>query len=202
MAMKLQDTFSTTAMRRSVLAVFVIAASLASAAQAAPITMSPGPVTFQGIRGDFTLSLQGGDTSDNRLVFGLLGSNPPGSLPAVGVAALVFHGVSVVSAGEISDPHSLITGISIPGTGTVTGLLVDYNAPSTASFFVRLSGTPASATIYSLTPTLSMSLSRYSTHSWISKTEVRFDSAAIPEPGAALCFAAGLALVASRIRRP
>jgi hypothetical protein len=200
--MKLQDLFSTSGIRRSLLAVFAIAVSFAGAVEAAPISMSPGPVTLQGVRGEFTLSLESGDTSTNRLEFSVLGSNPPGALPAVGVAALVFHGVSVVSADEISDPHNLITGISIPGTGTVTGLLIDYNAPSTASFFVRLSGTPASATIYSLTPTMATSLSRVGTHRWISTQDVRFDSAAIPEPGAALCFTAGLALVASRIRRP
>ncbi len=200
--MTLQDRFSTTGMRRSVLAVFAIAALFAGAAQAAPITMSPDPVTLPGMRGHFTLSLVNGDTSNNRLVFGLLGSDPPGSLPAFGMAALVFNGVSVVSAGEISDPHNLIRGISIPGTGTVAGVLLDYGSPSTASFYVRLSGTPASATIYSLGGTSSLSLSRHSSMHWISKREVRFDAAAIPEPAAALCFAAGLTLVATRLRRP
>jgi hypothetical protein len=189
-------------MRHSVLAVFAVAASLASAAQAAPITMSPDPVTLQGVRGHFTLSLQGGDTSDNRLVFGLRGSNPAGSLPAYGVAAIVFNGVSVVSAGELTDPDSLISGMSI-GSSAVGGLLVDFGDPSTASFFVRLSGAPTSAYIYSVSGTSALSLSSSTSRQgcYLDKKVVRFD-AAIPEPGAGLCFAAGLALVATRLRRP
>src|SRR5262245_17585473 len=213
--------------RAAAAAFFATAILVASAAvQASPITMGPNPVTINGLNGTFTISLQSGDTSNNRLNFGVLGSNPPGMAPAFGVAAVVFHGVSVVQAGEISDPHNLITGISFPGTGTVSGVLVDFGAPSTASFFVRLSGTPTTADWYSVNGlnTSLTTLTNYNncssqSHSFhhrrsfnkspsISKTTTTFHhdrdggENPIPEPSAALCFAAGLTLVASRLRRP
>jgi hypothetical protein len=121
----------------------------------------------------------------------------------MGVAAIVFDDVSVLSAAEISDPDNLITGISISGTGTVTGVLIDFGAPSSASFFVRLSGLPTTATIYSLGSSDSGTLSRSSLMNWVSKTEVSFQAsaAAIPEPSAAICFAAGLVAVSIGTRR-
>lgn len=44
-------------------------------------------MTLDGINGTFTLSLSSGDSSSNTLVFDLKGSNPPGALPAAGLAA-------------------------------------------------------------------------------------------------------------------
>jgi hypothetical protein len=180
---------------------------LAAAAKAAPITMSPDPVTLDGINGTFTLSLASGDTSDNSLVFDLLGSDQTGFFPTSGLAALVFDGTSVVSASEISDPDNLIWGLSVPGTGVVAGVLVDFGTASEATFQVLLSSAPTTATIYSLNLTSTSSL--YDSTSWqrlaIEKTQVSFSpggaSAPVPEPAAALCFASGLALVASRLRR-
>jgi hypothetical protein len=206
-------------------AFFATALLIASAVQAAPITMNPSPVTINGLNGTFTISLTSGDTATNRLNFSVVGSNPPGMLPAAGAAAIVFDGVSVIGAGEISDPHGLITGLAFPGSGTVAGILVDFGAPSTASFFVRLNGAPTTATIYSLT-TMSTNTSTLSSWSngncsdaghggryhkctcsklpYKQKTTVRFHSeeTPIPEPSAALCFAAGMLLVATRLRRP
>ena len=203
---------------------FATAMWIASAMQAAPITMNPSPVTINGLNGTFTISLTSGDTATNRLNFSVTGSDPSGFLPAAGIAAIVFDGVSVVSAGEISDPNGLITGLALPGTGMLTGILLDFGAPSTASFFVRLSGTPTSANIYSLTTANNMtsllssnttsctsSYSHYGSHHCTTKLPykqkigVRFHSdreeVPIPEPSAALCFAAGLTLVATRLRR-
>ena len=213
--------------RRAVAAAFVATAVLiAGAVQASPITMGPNPITINGLNGTFTISLQSGDTATNRLNFGVLGSNPPGMAPAFGIAAVVFHGASVVQAGEISDPHNLITGISLPGSGTVAGVLVDFGAPSSASFFVRLNGTPTSADWYSLaSPTTSFaSVTNYPNCSSQSYSFSHYSSCKkspykqkittvfhadrpgnenpIPEPSATLCFAAGLTLVASRLRRP
>lgn len=198
-----QAVFNSAGFQKWILAGVVIASSFAGVAQAAPITMSSESVTMEGLRGDFTISLESGETDTNELVFGVLGSNPPGSLPAMGMAAIVFDDVSVLSAGEISDPDNLISGISISGTGTVTGVLIDFGAPSSANFFVRLSGLPTTATIYSLGSVDSGTLSRSSLMNWVSRTQVSFQSsaAAIPEPGAALCFAAGLAVVSMRSRR-
>ena len=178
----------------------------AASANAAPITMSPDPVTLDGINGTFTLSLASGDSSTNSLVFDLLGSDPPGLLPATGLAAIVFDGTSIVSANELSDPDNLIWGLSLPGTGMVAGVLIDFGAASEATFQVVLSSTPTTATIYSLNLTSTSTL--YSSTSWqtlaIEKERVSFASGGavpVPEPGAALCFASGLALVASRLRR-
>lgn len=170
---------------------------LAAASQAAPITMSPDPVTVPGVRGTFTLSLESGDTSDNTLVFGITGSNPSGPLPAAGVATLIFSGTSILSATELSDPDGMVSGLALPGSGTLVGLLIDFGAPSEATIRVRLSSTPTTATV-----TMVQSLFR------VSKTTLTFSSAgggggaAIPEPSAALCFAAGLLLVGARLRRP
>jgi hypothetical protein len=210
-------------------ALFAAAMLIASAMQAAPITMDANPVTINGLRGTFTISLTSGSTTNNQLNFSVTGSDPSGFLPAAGIAAIVFDGVSVVSAGELSDPHGLITGLSIPGTGTLAGVLLDFGAPSTATFFVRLSGTPTTASIYSLASATDMAkLSPTNTYntSYSCKTDrrghsydckppklpykqkigVRFSSdreeVPIPEPTAALCFAAGLTLVATRLRRP
>jgi hypothetical protein len=171
-----------------------------AAAQAAPITMSPDPVTLPGLRGTFTLSLTSGDTSNNTLVFGITGSNPSGPLPAAGIATLIFSGANIVSATELSDPDGMVSGIGLPGSGTLVGLLIDFGVPSQAAIRVRLSSTPTTATVTMVQSTFGLK-----------KTTLTFTAhnppssgggAAIPEPSAALCFAAGLALVGRRLRRP
>lgn len=181
----------------------------AAAAKAAPIAMSPDPVTLDGINGTFTLSLASGETSTNTLVFDLLGSGQSGFFPAAGVAAIVFDGTAILTANELSDPDNLITGLTI-GSGTVAGVLIDFGSPSEATFRVVLGSAPTTATIYSLNLTSASSV--FSSTSWqrfaIERQQVSFgspgtvrDALPVPEPGAALCFGSGLALVASRLRR-
>lgn len=201
--MKLQNLL------RPLTAVFATALLYAAAAQAAPITMSPDPVTLPGLRGTFTLSLTSGDTSNNTLVFGIEGSNPSGPLPAAGVATLIFSGTSIISATELSDPDGMVSGIALPGSNKLVGLLIDFGAPSQAAIRVRLSSLPTTATVTMVQNTFK-----------VAKTTLTFTphypptppvhtppthgggGAAIPEPSAALCFGAGLALIGSRLRRP
>jgi hypothetical protein len=181
---------------------------LAGSAAAVPISMDPGAVTVSGLGNDFTLALDSGDTSDNRLNFSIAGGGgwgATGFAPSMGLAAMIFHGVSVLSAGEISDPDHVINGISIPEMGTVAALLIDGFSPSSASFFVETSATPTIATIYGL------SLGDIGQIACIgdvfgnildSKT-VRFSApgSQVPEPTAALVFAVGFLVVQAGCRR-
>jgi hypothetical protein len=200
--MKLQNV------SRAAIAALVAAVGIAGSASAAPISMvsadGDGLVKLDGVVGSFDLSLANGDTATNTLVFQLVG-NPP----AMGVGAIVFDGNTILSASELSDPDHLLTGLVVPNTGTVAGVLIDFGAPSQASFRVVLGSSPTTATVFSLNLTGTSPL--YTSTSWqtfaLDKESVRFASggeggAPVPEPGAALCFASGLALVASRLRRP
>lgn len=185
-------------------ALIALAAStlLSVAGQAAPITMitsgGSDTATLNGVIGSFDLSLQSGDTATNTLVFRIEG-NPP----AVGVAAIVFDGATILSASELSDPDNLLTGFGAPGTHLAAGVLFDFSGKPPAVFQIALDSAPTTATLYSLN--LKGTSTLYRSTSWrklaIETVGVRFSSAAIPEPAAALCFAAGLALVASRLRR-
>lgn len=194
--MKLQNV------SRTAIVSLAVSLFLAAAAQAAPITMqtSGGGSTavLDGVIGSFDLSLDYGDTSTNTLVFKIEG-NPP----AMGVAAIVFDGATILSASELSDPDHLLTGLAIPSTGVVAGVLVDFTGKDPATFQLALSSTPTTATVYSLNLTGTSTL--YRSDSWhrfaIEKEGLRFASAAIPEPGAALCFASGLVFVVRRLRR-
>ena len=194
--MKLQNVI------RAGVGVFAVTLLLAVAAQAAPISMvsgdGDGVVRLDGVMGSFDLSMPSGNTATNTLVFQIQG-NPP----AIGVAAIVFDGATVLSATELADPSHLLSGLAVPSTGVVAGVLVDFGAPSQASFQVVLSSLPSTASVYSLNLTDTSPLFR--SNSWqklsIEKEQVRFSTAAIPEPGAALCFATGLTFVASRLRR-
>jgi hypothetical protein len=188
-------------------AIVALAVSVLSgvAAQAAPITMTTSgggsTAVLDGVIGSFDLTLHSGETTTNTLVFQIEG-NPP----AMGVAAIVFDGATILSASEIagSDPHNLLTGFAAPSTGMAAGVLIDMGAPSSARFQIVLSTTPTTARLYSLNLTNISSLYRSTTWNQlaIDKTDVRFSTAAaIPEPGAALCFGAGMAFVASRLRR-
>ncbi|HXK22375.1 MAG TPA: hypothetical protein VMS55_06810 [Myxococcota bacterium] len=198
--MKLQN------LSRAAIAALVAAVGIAGSASAAPISMVSGDgdgiVHLDGVIGSFDLTLASGDTATNSLVFQLVG-NPP----AIGVGAIVFDGTSILSASELSDPDHLLTGLVLPNSHTVAGILVDFGSPSQASFRVVLGSTPTTATVFSLNLTGTSSF--YTSTSWqtfaLDKERVRFTSdggTPVPEPAAALCFAAGLALVASRARRP
>jgi len=197
--MKLQNV------SRAAIAALVAAAGLAGSASAAPISMvsadGDGLVQLDAVVGSFDLTLTSGDTATDSLVFQLVG-HPP----ALGVGAIVFDGTSILSASELSDPDHLLTGLVLPNGRTVAGVLIDFGAPSQASFQVVLGSAPTTATVYSLNLTNTSPLFSTSA-SWqtfaLDKEQVRFasgDGAPVPEPGAALCFAAGLALVASRLR--
>jgi hypothetical protein len=192
---------------RAAIAALVAAVGIVGSAAAAPISMvsgdGDGTVHLDGVVGSFDLTLASGDTATNSLVFQLVG-NPP----AIGVGAIVFDGASILSASEVSDPDHLLTGLVLPNGHTVAGILIDFGSPSQASFQVVLGSTPTTATIFSLNLTGTSPL--FTSTSWqtfaLDKERVRFTSGQggtpVPEPTAALCFAAGLALVASRLRRP
>jgi hypothetical protein len=182
--------------------------ALAGSAAAVPISMDPGAVTVAGLGNDFTLTLESGDTSDNRLDFSIAGGGGWGAMdfvPSMGLAAMIFHDVSVLAAGETSDPYNVINGISIPDMGTVAALLIDRFSPSSASFFVQTSATPTIATIYALslggTDEVGC-LGDIFTHIVDSKT-VHFQTpgAQVPEPAAALVFAVGFLVVQASCRR-
>jgi len=202
---------------------------LGAAAHAAPITMSPDPVTFNGVRGTFTLDLTSGDSSTNVLTFKVTGSNPAGPLPAAGVATLIFSGTNILSESEISDPDSMLSGLTLPHSGEMVGVLIDFGAPSTATFKLKLSSTPTTATLTSITSSGFLSTKTEKVTLTFNTPKPPVDvppvyvppvkppvhpptlpppppthggGAAIPEPSAALCFAAGLLLVGSRLRRP
>lgn len=170
---------------------------LSAGALAAPITMTPGSASIDGFGGDFSLALTSGDTTDNILHFSVSGS---GGM-SLGAAALVFDGVDLLAVGETSDPHGLLTGLSIPSYGTVGGLLVDFGSASTASFYVQTSGVVTTATLYSLS-TNGGSLSRASCGDILDRQMLSFASAEqpVPEPSAAVVFSVGL-LVLSRFSR-
>jgi hypothetical protein len=196
--MKLQNV------SRAAIAALVAAMGVAASASAAPISMvsadGDGSVKLDGVVGSFDLTLASGDTATNSLVFQIVG-NPP----AMGVGAIVFDGATILSASELSDPDHLLTGLVVPNTGTVAGVLIDFGSPSQASFRVVLGSTPTTATVFSLNLTGTSAL--FTSTSWqtfaLDRERVRFTSGQgtpVPEPGAALCFAAGLALVASRLR--
>jgi hypothetical protein len=182
--------------------------ALAGSAAAVPISMDPGAVTISGVGNDFTLALDSGDTSDNRLTFSITGGGGWGVLdfmPSTGLAAMIFHGVSVLDAGEISDPDGVINGISIPDLGTVAAILIDRFSPSTASFFVQTSATPTIATIYGL------GVGDFGDVTCIGGVfdnivdakRVRFGApgSQVPEPTAALVFAVGFLVVQASCRR-
>jgi hypothetical protein len=184
---------------------------LAGGAAAVPISMDPGAVTVStvlGLGNDFTLALDSSDTSDNRLNFSIAGGGGWGImdiLPSAGLAAMIFDDVSVLNAGEISDPDHVIQGISLPEMGAVAALLIDGFSPSSASFFVATSATPTTATIYSLS--LGdigdvTSLDEIFANIVDSET-VRFSApgAPMPEPTAALVFAVGFLMIQASRRR-
>jgi len=172
--------------------------------------MDPGEVeisTVLGLGNDFTLALDSGDTSDNRLEFSIAGGggwSTLGVAPSIGLAALVFDGVSVLSAGEIGDPSNLLNGISIPDLGAVAALLIDVFSPSSASFFVETGATPTTATIYSLSLA---DVAEITSLGDIFDNIVDFETVSFsspgphaPEPTAALVFGLGFLFVRASCR--
>jgi hypothetical protein len=92
-------------------------------------------------------------------------------------------------------------------SGDLAALLVDFSSPSSESFWAQLSGTPTTATVYALNLN---SLGNIRDHGDILENaveshRVRFTTAggpAVPEPSAAMVFAAGLLVAwATRQRR-
>jgi len=154
----------------------------------------PGQVRvgLAGVSGDFSIT-GGGGWGDMDFA------------PSIGMAAMIFHGLSVLSAGEISDPDNLINGISIPDLGTVAAILIDRFSPSIASFFVETSATPTIATIYGLSlgdPGAVTCVGDVFDNIVDSRT-VRFSApgSQVPEPTAALAFAVGFLVIQASCRR-
>jgi hypothetical protein len=183
--------------------------ALAGSAAAVPISMDPGAVTISGVGNDFTLALDSGDTSDNRLEFSVAGGGGWGfldSMPSEVLAVVVFHDVSVLSAGELGSPYNnIIDGISIPDMDTVAAILIDRFSPSTASFFVETSATPTIATIYGLNVGDFGDVTCVGDvfGNIVGSTTVRFGTpgSQVPEPTAALVFAVGFLVVQAGCRR-
>jgi hypothetical protein len=196
---------------RSILLGALASLFIAGAAAAVPISMDPGAVmvsTVFGFGNDFTLVLDSGDTADNRLQFSIAGGGGWGDMddmPSVGLAAMIFDDLSVLSAGEISDPDDVIRGITLPEMGGVAALLIDRSSPSSASFFVETSVTPTTATIYSLSlaGTDGVRCAGDIVDHIVDSERVRFDSpgSPIPEPTAALVFAVGFLVTQAGRRR-
>jgi hypothetical protein len=184
------------------LSAILLATLWAGGAAAATITMSPDPVVLDGVWGSFTLELGTSDDSDNVLNFAIAST----STPAAGIAAILFDGVTVLDAFETSDPDGLVSGIVIASAGAVAGLLLDFGAPSMASFAVQTSSTPTSATLYTIGAWSLPSADEagrwtgdYLRSLKLDEQRVQFtvDTAGvIPEPDARLSYAAGLALAA------
>lgn len=194
--------------------VAVLALLVAAGASAAPISMTPGDVTIDTIFGQgnsFSLTFDGGDTSDNILDFTVQGGGGHGFmgfLPSTALAAIVFDGTSIIDAGDTVggtlNPDNIVRGLSLPGSGVAAALLVDVFDPTAESFWLQLASTPTTATIYSL-DIGNLALSDIDDlsdvfRSAIDKQDVRF-VAAIPEPGSALVFAVGLLLTRGAFRR-
>jgi hypothetical protein len=189
---------------RTAIVSLAVSVLLGVAAQAAPITMqtSGGGSTavLDAVVGSFSVSLGSGDTATNELAFVI-----DGNTPAVGVAAMVFDGATILDS-DLFDPDHMITGFVLPNSGAVAGVLIDFTGKDAATLTLKLSSTPTTATIYSLNLLGTSTL--YRSDNWrrfaIEKDILTFSSnggAPIPEPGAALCFGAGLILVGSRLRR-
>lgn len=190
--------------------------AIAGGASAAPISMDPGSVTLDTVTGSgnaFTITFDGGDTSDNVLDFTALGGGSSSPFwPSTALAAIVFDDTSILSAGDtvsgFFDPANVVRGIALPGTGVAAAVLVDAGSPSSESFWIQLASAPTTATVYSLT------LDDLDTRvhdlgallaGVIDSQEVAFSfeggDAVVPEPSAALVFGVGLLITRSVVRR-
>lgn len=199
--------------RRLALAVCaLLALGFAPAAGAAPISMDPGSVQVSTTGNPFTLIFDGGDTSDNILNFTAQGGGGDGFLPSTALVAIVFDGTDIIDAGDqysgLFDPNNVVRGVAFDGTGVAAALLLDSSAPSAESFFLQLSSTPTTATLYSLD---SISFSDITSlqdvlSNYVTAQDLRFSTAftsavPVPEPTSALVFAVGLIATHRAIRR-
>lgn len=190
----------------------LLALTMATAAAATPIQMSPNPATIDAVLGnDFSLRLDSGDSATNVLQFTVTGGGGCGLFcSSTAVAAIVFDGATVLSATDadssLFSPGNVVRGLVTPG-GAVAGLLIDAGTPSAESFTLRLSSTPTTATLYSLNLD---SLSRIRstsdiTASFVQATKLTFgvrgvSGAAVPEPSAAIVYGLGLLVAYAGLR--
>lgn len=201
-------------LRSLVLLSFPLALLVAGVASAAPISMTPGSVSIDTIFGQgnaFSITFDGGDTSDNVLDFTVQGGGGHGFmgfLPSTALAAIVFDGTTILDAGDTVggtlNPDNIVRGLSLPSSGVAAALLVDVFDPTAESFWLQLASTPTTATIYSL-DIGNLSLADIDDFSdvlrgAIDEQGVRF-VAAIPEPSSALVFAVGLLITRGAFRR-
>ena len=188
--------------------------SIASSANAAPIQMSPNPASVNAVLGhDFNLILDSGDSETNTLNFTVEGSGGCGGFcPSTAFAAIVFDGASVLDASDTDSSWfssgNVVRGLITPD-GSVAGLLVDFGAASSESFTLTLDATPTTATLYALNLD---NLDEITSHADIrgnvtDSTRLQFTtdttrpSSPIPEPSAAIVFAAGLLISQAGLRR-
>lgn len=190
-----------------------VVVSLAGAASAAPIQMSPNPATVNAVLGyDFSLSLDSGDSDTNVLHFTAAGAGGCGmACPSTAIAALVFDGVSVLDAGDANSglfsAGNVVRGLVTPG-GAVAGLLIDFGAPNSEAFWLALDATPTTATLYALNldrldqiRSKSDILANIKDSTQLSFSTGSGPGAAVPEPSAALVFAVGLLVTQAGVRR-
>lgn len=201
-------------MRMPLLPGIVVAALIvcfAGAASALPITMTPNPAEVGSLFGsNFSLRLDSGDSDTNILNFTATGGGCTDCM-SVAVAAIVFDDVSVLTAvdsvGGRFDPNNVVRSVVTPG-GAVAGLLVDFGDPTSESFSLTLSGTPTTATLFALnfSDVRQIGSKTDILASILDKTRLKFSTgresvAPVPEPSAALVFAAGLLIAQAGIHR-
>lgn len=191
----------------------LLALVLVGSASAASISMSPNPATIDAILGnDFTLRLDSGDSETNLLNFTVTGGGSSCLLcPSTAVAAIVFDGSTVLSAGDsdsgLFSASNVVRGLITPD-GAVAGLLIDVSTPSSEAFWLKLSSTPTTATLYSLSLTSldAVKSANDIVANVVQSTQLTFSvrgvsGAAVPEPTAAVVFGMGLLVAHAGLRR-
>jgi hypothetical protein len=158
--------------------------------------MNPDPVVIgSATGGSLSFSLVSGDSDTNLFLFSVT------SDPIVfDVLSLEFD-TQVFDAGVVDDPDGIIMA-GFFSNSAVTGFVVDFHTESTATFYVQTESTPTSMSVWQgyMDPQLVASASF--TLGSTSFQEHLGDSASVmPEPTAALVFAAGLVIVGSATRR-
>jgi len=198
---------------KTLLAAPLLALVLAGTASAASISMSPNPATIDAVLGnDFSLRLDSGDSETNILNFTVTGGGGCGLLcPSTAVAAIVFDGATVLSANDsvsgLFSAGNVVRGLITPD-GAVAGLLIDVSAPSSESFWLALSSTPTTATLYSLSLTSldAVKSANDIVANVVQSTQLTFSvrgisASAVPEPTAAVVFGMGLLVAHAGLRR-
>ncbi|MFO0690907.1 MAG: hypothetical protein U0900_19580 [Myxococcota bacterium] len=190
----------------------LLALVLPIAATATPIQMTPNPAVIDAAVGnDFSLRLDAGDSATNVLQFTVTGGGGCGLFcSSTAVAAIVFDGATVLSATDadssLFSAGNVVRGLVTPD-GAVAGLLIDAGSPSSESFALRLSSTPTTATLYSLSLDSLNRLRRLSdvTSSFVESTKLTFSvrgaaGAVVPEPSAAIVYGLGLLVAGAALR--